>query len=152
MSIRADALSRTGYRLPTEAEWEFACRAGTKTSRYGANDWTLLSSYAWFNLNSDGRAWPCGSLFPNELGLFDMLGNLDEWCQDRVGDYKFGPGGVIVDQLGGAETVMHAAQYLLRGSGFVDVAGHVRAAHRIWNYPNNQLGVYGFRIARTVPQ
>jgi len=151
MLTRADAVTRTGYRLPTEAEWEFACRAGTQTSRYCGTGWTLLSNYAWFELNADGRAWPCGSLLPNDLGLFDMLGNLDEWCQDRKEDYKPDLDGVIVDQLSNAEPVVQTSSYILRGGGFVDVPGHLRSAHRLWNTPHNQLGVYGFRIARTLP-
>ena len=151
MTIPADALERTGYRLPTEAEWEFACRAGTLASRYCGSDRELLKSYAWFNLNSDGRAWPCGSLLPNDLGLFDMLGNVYEWCQDRREDYKVGPDGTIVDRLSKAVPLVQTHLYILRGGGFVDVPGHLRSAQRIWNFPYNRLGAYGFRIARTLP-
>ena len=88
MSIPADFLQRTGYRLPTEAEWEYACRAGTVTSRYYGNSTELLDAYAWYQANSKVHAWTCGSLLPNDLGLFDMLGNVNEWCQDRVGAYR----------------------------------------------------------------
>ncbi len=151
MRIRADALTRTGYRLPTEAEWEFACRAGTLTCRYCGTDWRLLTNYAYFNLNSDGQAQPCGSLLPNDLGLFDMLGNLYEWCQDRLENYKPDPEGLIVDELNEAVSVVQGRLYTLRGGGFVDKQGHLRSAQRIWNTPQNQLGVYGFRIARTLP-
>jgi serine/threonine protein kinase/formylglycine-generating enzyme required for sulfatase activity len=152
MTVPAGVLERTGYRLPTEAEWEYACRAGTLSSRYCGTDTGTLKEYAWFNLNSEGRAWPCGSLLPNDLGLFDMLGNVYEWCQDRLEDYKVGPDGVIVDRLAGAETLIQTRWYVLRGGGFVDVPGHLRAAQRIWNFPHNRLGVYGFRIARTLPE
>ena len=83
MTIPADVLKRTGYRLPTEAEWEYACRAGATTSRYFGASPELLGQYAWYQENSPKRARPCGSLLPNDLGLFDMLGNVYEWCQDR---------------------------------------------------------------------
>ena len=83
MKIPADVLQRKGYRLPTEAEWEYACRAGAMTSRYYGLSVDLLEQYAWYQANSQDRAWPCGSLLPNDLGLFDMLGNVYEWCQDR---------------------------------------------------------------------
>ena len=151
MTIPADVLARNGYRLPTEAEWEFACRAGTLTSRYFGTDSDVLKHYAWFNIYADGRAWPCGSLLPNDLGLFDMLGNLYEWCQDRQEDYKPGPGGVIIDQVHAPTLLVQTIPHILRGGGFVDVPGHVRSAQRAWNFPHNRLGVYGFRIARTLP-
>ena len=79
MTIPADVLRRTGYRLPTEAEWEYACRSGTITSRYYGVSTDLLAKYAWYQANSQDHAWSGGSLLPNELGLFDMLGNVYEW-------------------------------------------------------------------------
>ena len=84
MTIPADVLERTGYRLPTEAEWEYACRSGTVTSRYYGHSIDLLDAYARYQANSKEHAWPCGSLLPNDLGLFDMLGNVFEWVQDST--------------------------------------------------------------------
>src|SRR5262249_54058742 len=82
MKLPADYLSRTGYRLPTEAEWEYACRAGAVSSRPfgGPNAW--LVEYGWYQQNSGVRRHPVGQLKPNDLGLFDILGNADEWCSD----------------------------------------------------------------------
>ena len=84
MTLFPDYLHRTGYRLPTEAEWEYACRAGTLTSRSFGETVTLLGEYA---VNSSrltpyASPWPPGTVKPNGLGLFDMYGNMNEWCQD----------------------------------------------------------------------
>ena len=75
MRIKADALNLSGYRLPTEAEWEYACRAGVATSRYYGSSIDLLERYAQYNKPQQSRL-PCGSLLPNDLGLSDMLGNM----------------------------------------------------------------------------
>src|SRR5262249_43576600 len=85
MTIPADVLRRTGYRLPTAAEWEYACRSGTTTSRYYGLSTDLLGRYAWYQANSNERAWAGGSLLPNDLGLSDTLGNVYEWMNDWFG-------------------------------------------------------------------
>ena len=82
MIVPADAVEKEGFRLPTEAEWEYICRAGTETARYFGESQTLLSRYAWTWLNSDDRVHPVGLLLPNEFGMFDILGNVWEWCHD----------------------------------------------------------------------
>ncbi|MCH8073937.1 MAG: SUMF1/EgtB/PvdO family nonheme iron enzyme, partial [Proteobacteria bacterium] len=88
MTMPSNYLNRTGYRLPTEAEWEYACRSKTVTSRYYGQTDELLGQYAWFIKNSANRSWPVGSLKPNDTGLFDMLGNVLEWCQGRYVTYS----------------------------------------------------------------
>ena len=83
MKVPADFLQRKGYRLPTEVEWEYASRAAAMTSRHYGLSVDLLEQYARYQANSHNHAWPCGSLMPNDLGLFDTLGNVYEWCQER---------------------------------------------------------------------
>src|SRR5262249_2345702 len=75
---------RSGYRLPREAEWEYACRAGSTTGWSLGEAEDLLGRYAWYVLNSPSRSQPVGLLRPNDLGLFDLHGNAWEWCQDRL--------------------------------------------------------------------
>jgi formylglycine-generating enzyme required for sulfatase activity len=142
MAIPADFLARTGYRLPTEAEWEYACRAGAVTSRpYGSAD-ALLDRYAWHDRNSHGRAAPVGSLNPNDFGLFDMLGNAWEWCHDEFLPYPPGP---FVD----TGTVSAEKQRVLRGGGYFSAPPAMRSAHRTECHPQVPFGQAGLRLART---
>ena len=151
MTIPADALKRTGYRLPTEAEWEYACRAGAVTSRYYGLSTELLENYAWYQANSQGRAWPGGDLLPNDLGLFDMLGNVYEWCQDRDGAIRPSKGGVYSDAAVTTEIVMYRPNRIFRGGMFYSQPQEVRSASRVPDVPSLQSTYVGFRLARTLP-
>src|SRR5262249_58478902 len=93
LKLPADYLSRTGYRLPSEAEWEYACRAGTRTSRFYGSSEEMLAQHAWYNTNAEDRTWPGGQKKPNGFGVFDALGDAYEWCQEAGKDYERGPGG-----------------------------------------------------------
>ena len=152
MKIRADALQRTGYRLPTEAEWEYACRAGAMTSRYYGLSEKLLGQYAWYLYNTVGdRARPCGTKLPNDLGLFDMLGNVYEWCNGRYEDYPPDKGGNVDDNITIYEYVKDTHPRLLRGGTFFYIPAYVRSAIRRPVAPSYRDIFIGFRPSRTSP-
>jgi serine/threonine protein kinase/formylglycine-generating enzyme required for sulfatase activity len=147
MTIRAGALRRFGYRLPTESEWEYACRAGAETPRYYGTSVGLLPAYARYQDSSANRAWPGGSLFPNDLGLFDTLGNVSEWCQGAPLLYVPDPSGIQGDDININESI--SGLRLLRGGAFGNRPSSVRSAVRNWNQPASRIVDYGFRLART---
>ena len=152
MKIPDNMLQKKGYRLPTEAEWEYACRAGTRTSRYYGRSEELLGQYASHLTNTRGaRFSPCGSLLPNDLGLFDMLGNVYEWCQDQYQDYQPGEGRKIVDIINKPESIMDKDNRLLRGGSFDYRPSDIRSAIRSWVVPTGRVTIFGFRPARTYP-
>jgi serine/threonine protein kinase/formylglycine-generating enzyme required for sulfatase activity len=138
-------LSRTGYRLPTETEWEYACRAGAATSRfYGASE-AMLKEYAWYTKTTgDEHGWTVGQLKPNDLGLFDVLGNAFEWCQSpfpaRQGGDDLEPSKLRVIDTDGR---------ILRGGSFDSPASNVRSAYRLAMRPTNRFSSLGLRVART---
>jgi formylglycine-generating enzyme required for sulfatase activity len=143
MKIPADFLQRTGYRLPTEVEWEYASRAAALTSRHYGLSVDLLKQYARYDANSHRHAWPCGSLMPNDLGLFDTLGNLTEWCQERA----------MSDQPERAATpmvdIIDDTPRLIRGGAFGYPPKFSRSAFRAWFAPSYRGTDVGFRLART---
>ena len=151
MSIPVDVLQLTGYRLPTEAEWEFTCRAGAVTSRYYGNSIHLLDAYARYQANSKDHAWRCGSLFPNDLGLFDMLGNMYEWCQDSVYASRPAKKGIYNDLINISESIIEKNPRLSRGGSFYDQPAVVRSAFRYWYAPSIRVPIYGFRPSKTYP-
>ncbi len=149
MSIPANVLERKGYRLPTEVEWEYACRSGTATSRYYGHSLELLDAYARYQANSKERAWSCGSLLPNDLGLLDMLGNMFEWCQDTYGASRPHRKGVTIDHRSIVEYISEKTPRLLRGGSFNNLPANVRSAHRNRNAPAYRSYNIGFRPSRT---
>jgi serine/threonine protein kinase/formylglycine-generating enzyme required for sulfatase activity/tetratricopeptide (TPR) repeat protein len=151
MTIPADVLKRTGYRLPTEAEWEYTCRSGTITSRYYGAANSLLREYARYQDNSQGHAWTVGSLLPNDLGLFDMLGNVFEWCQDRGEALKSTKNGISIDNVVTAEILTDKQERILRGGTFYIEPANVRSAARSSDAPTYRSYNDGFRVARTYP-
>ena len=145
-----DVLGRAGYRLPTEAEWEYACRAGTITSRYYGSSVELLKKYARFQSNSAGHASRCGSLLPNDLGLFDTLGNVFEWCQERASGVPRGNRGTSTDRWLMHEKIGMTQLRVQRGGSYGNMADASRAAYRTSEMPSYQ-GVYsGMRLVKTL--
>jgi formylglycine-generating enzyme required for sulfatase activity len=129
--------------LPTEAEWEYACRAGTTTAWYSGDDEGALDEYAWFTNNLGGKLHPVGQKLPNAWGLYDMHGNVDEWCQDWLGDryYATSP---VDDPPGPASGGCRVS----RGSNAVAILG--RAPARCWYIPSECFVNVGYRLARVV--
>ncbi|MEZ6063331.1 MAG: SUMF1/EgtB/PvdO family nonheme iron enzyme [Planctomycetaceae bacterium] len=151
MILPSNILQRTGYRLPTEAEWEFACRAGTASPRYFGNSPELLPSHAWTADNSAFRSWPVGSLLPNDLGLFDMYGNAMEWCLGFGEDYPTDIGRVRVDEINEAIRIHSAGQGALRGGAFLYAPSNARSAQRHRGPLIDVEPSLAFRLVRTIP-
>ena len=128
------------YRLPTEAQWEYACRAGSKTAYSFDDEKGLLPEYGWFNRNSSDRTHTVGLLEPNAWGLYDMHGNVWEWCSDRYGDY---PKGAVSDPSGPKEGSIR----VLRGGSWRNEAAYCRSANRIGSDPSDRGHNNGFRVA-----
>jgi formylglycine-generating enzyme required for sulfatase activity len=129
------------YRLPTEAQWEYACRAGTDRPRYH----TDLDAIAWYAGNSQGQTHEVGQKLPNAWGLHDMLGNVFEWCDDGKCDYT---DAAMTDPVGPTHA---GAGRVIRGGGWHDGARHARSAYRRWVHPDRRDGYLGFRCLSSGP-
>jgi formylglycine-generating enzyme required for sulfatase activity len=134
------------YRLPTEAEWEYACRAGTTTHFSFGDEASKLAEYAWYKDNSSGRTHPVGGKKPNAWGLYDMHGNNWEWVEDDWHkDYSGAPddGRAWLDEH-------RADRRVIRGGSWHFDAYYCRSAYRNAEYARNGLDWIGFRLARSV--
>ena len=137
-------------RLPSEAEWEYSCRAGTTTGTYAgelseveASQHAMLDPIAWWRGNSEGETHPVKGKRPNRWGLYDMLGNVDEWCADRQRRYRQD---AETDPSG--PTAEEGSPRVVRGGSWSDYARHVRAASRDGDEPVNRYDALGLRVAR----
>ena len=152
MELPKGHLERTGYRLPTDAEWEFASRAGATTSRFYGDSEELLRDHAWYGGNTFAeRAWPVGQLKPNDLGLFDVYGNVWEWIHDLWKPYPSSPPS---EPRTDDEDVVRvvSAQYKRprRGGSYSYEAPYLRSAHRGSYIPDERRDNVGFRVAKTI--
>jgi formylglycine-generating enzyme required for sulfatase activity len=138
-----------GYRLPSEAEWEYAYRAGTTTAFHNGDishrtcaDATL-DAIGWYCGNAGGKTQPAAQLLPNAWGLYDMSGNVAEWCWDWYAKYA----GNATDPLGPAS----GSHHVYRGGAWYHWASYTRAATRMALDPQLVRGYLGFRVARSAP-
>ena len=157
MQLPENYLQRTGYRLPTEAEWEYTCRAGSETERFFGQTELLLDKHAWTNRNSQisgqYQLGPVASLRPNDLGLFDTLGNVMEWCMDASAEYPTAGADVAINDVGGDTLVQGDVLRPVRGGAYLFQPSNARASHRDnERYPKHQVvsPFVGFRVARTI--
>jgi formylglycine-generating enzyme required for sulfatase activity len=134
------------FRLPTEAEWEYAVRAGMKTAFYFGNDPDKLREYAWYYNNSEGKTHPVGQKKPNDRGLYDMHGNVLEWVED---DYHGNYNGAPVDGQAWFDDPRGALR-VIRGGSWDNGARRCRSAARSSLGPVDYYGLVGFRLSRSV--
>jgi formylglycine-generating enzyme required for sulfatase activity len=147
--------SKNGYRLPTEAEWEYACRAGTETDYSFGDSSSDLGDHAWYNANSAKTVHPVAQKKANPWGLFDMHGNVAEWCHDvyAEGYYKVG---AEINPRGPAASANDDDQYVLRGGSWKSPATACRSAYRLGENPGFSdaclaKDAIGFRCVRKAP-
>jgi formylglycine-generating enzyme required for sulfatase activity len=133
-----------GFRLPSEAEWEYACRAGSEAAYCYGNSAGRLGEYGWYNEGSGRQTHPVGMKEANAWGLFDIHGNVWEWCEDWYHEsYRGAP-------TDGSAWESPPGEYrVLRGGSWDYHAEYCRSAYRNWDSPGYSLGSDGFRLART---
>jgi formylglycine-generating enzyme required for sulfatase activity len=130
------------YRLPTEAEWEYAARAGSQAAYSFGSDPNQLGAYAWTYENAGGQSHEVGTRKPNTFGLYDMHGNVWQWVQDW---YDSGYNGLTADPQGPSS----GSSRVFRGGSWFNYARHARSAIRYNDSPGDRAGYLGFRLVRT---
>ena len=139
---KLNQLTGKTFRLPTEAEWEYAARGGNKSKGYKYSGSNTIGDVAWYNVGSSNSIYgthQVGTKAPNELGIYDMSGNVWEWCADRDGDYSSSSQTNPTGPTSGSSRV-------LRGGSWLYDAQHCRVAYRFSFYPSNRYSFFGFRL------
>ena len=134
------------YELPTEAQWEYACRAGTKTAYFFGDDATDLDAYAWYGGNSENHTHPVGGKKPNPWGLYDMGGNVWQWCADYCDSEYY-----IKSPLKDPKNLLDTGARVARGGSWGDNAIYCRAADRCGVAPTDRDIKFGFRVCGLAP-
>jgi serine/threonine protein kinase/formylglycine-generating enzyme required for sulfatase activity len=150
LPLPAGYLQRSGYRLPTEAEWEYAARAGSQVSRPFGRSLKMLPLYAWTPLSASEHPHPVGELRPNDLGLFDVLGNVWEWCQDDGTSFRPNFGGLTVVDQEELPSISERAAFMRRGGAYNYAAPLTRCANRLGYTTDTKTPAVGFRIVCTI--
>ncbi|HQO09812.1 MAG TPA: formylglycine-generating enzyme family protein [Clostridiales bacterium] len=130
------------YRLPTEAEWEYAAKGGNASMGYKYSGSDDPDAVAWYRSNFESKTHTVATKKPNELGIYDMSGNVWEWCSDWYGDY---PSGTQIDPKGPSSGLGR----VLRGGSWFSINDFIRCAYRGSPYPNSVNNDFGFRLSRT---
>jgi len=130
---------KAGLSLPTEAQWEFAARGGTQSEYYFGNDSSSLGDYAWYGSNSSSQTHPVAQKKPNAYGLYDMAGNVWEWCSDWYAGY---PSNSVTDPVGPSNGSFRVS----RGGSWCNLASRCRSAYRDDWSPDNRIVYLGFRV------
>ena len=136
---KLNKLTGKSFRLPTEAEWEYAARGGKKSRGYQYSGSNTLGDVAWYGDNSGSKTHAVGTKQPNELGIYDMAANVEEWCQDRYGSYSSSPQTNPTGAASGSNRV-------IRGGDWFFLAWDCRTSCRGFRAPGDRFNYLGLRL------